>query len=94
MFKAELVREEELTETSETGAPGQSGITKKNPDTDIDEFHSLAGQAKHVQVSQPLFIRGMFQSPKHLCCPLLDLLQEFHISLVLRSPELNTALQT
>ncbi|RMC19481.1 hypothetical protein DUI87_04093 [Hirundo rustica rustica] len=37
MFKAELMREEELTETSEIRALGQSGITK-NPDMIINAF--------------------------------------------------------
>lgn len=31
----------------------------------------------------------MFQSLNHLCCPPLDALQKLHLSLVLRSPELN-----
>ncbi|XP_068764632.1 transmembrane channel-like protein 5 isoform X4 [Struthio camelus] len=50
-------------------------------------------QAEQAQLSQPFFIGEMLQSPHHLGSPLLDPLQECHVSLVLESPELDTVLQ-
>jgi len=42
--------------------------------------------------SQPFLIGEMLQSLHHLCGPSLDSLQYVHVSLVLRSPELDTVL--
>ena len=50
-------------------------------------------QAKQPQLSHPFLIGGTFQPLNHLSGPSLDLLQYVHISFVLRSPELHTALQ-
>lgn len=47
-------------------------------------------QAKQPQLPQSLFIRDLTQPPDHLCSPPLDL---FHDFVVLKSPELGTALQ-
>lgn len=42
---------------------------------------------------QPFLIREMFQFVKYLFCPLLELIQELHVCLALKSPELDTAHQ-
>ncbi|PKU46071.1 gamma-aminobutyric acid receptor subunit alpha-4 isoform x1 [Limosa lapponica baueri] len=56
-----------------------------------DPSHLLAKQS---QLSQPFLVGEMLQSLHHLCGPLLDSsLQYVHVSLVLRSPKLNTVLQ-
>lgn len=45
------------------------------------------------QLSYPFLKGEMLQSLHHLCVPLLDCLQYYYISLVLRSPVLDTVLQ-
>ncbi|KAJ7414718.1 hypothetical protein BTVI_40416 [Pitangus sulphuratus] len=47
-------------------------------------------EAEEAQFPQPFLIREMLRSLNHLCYPPLDLLQELHVSCVLRSPELDT----
>lgn len=47
---------------------------------------------EQAQLPQPFLTGEMLQSPHHAQSSLLDLLKEPHISLVLRSPELNTEL--
>ena len=47
-------------------------------------------QAQQSQLSQPFLICQMLQPLCHLCGPLLGPLQYVHVSLVLRSPELDT----
>lgn len=46
-------------------------------------------QDKRAQISQPFLTKEMLQSPNHLCNPPLDFLQEFHVSLLLGTPELD-----
>lgn len=47
----------------------------------------------YIQLPQPFPIRGVLQSLNHLSCFPLYPLQKPHVSLVLRSPELDPALQ-
>ncbi|KAK4830014.1 hypothetical protein QYF61_008277 [Mycteria americana] len=58
--------------------------------SDIDEIPPEPSllQAKQSQLSSPILIREII-----LCGPLLDSLQYAHITLILRSPELDTGLQ-
>lgn len=56
-------------------------------------FQSALLQAEQSQLPQALLMNEVLQYPPHLCCLPLDLFQELHISLVLRSSELVTALQ-
>ncbi|KAJ7413899.1 hypothetical protein BTVI_42146 [Pitangus sulphuratus] len=62
---------------------------------DIDEvpFHSSLSKAEQAQLPQPFLVGEMFQSLHHVHSPPVDLLQDLHVSVVLRSPELDTALQ-
>lgn len=50
-------------------------------------------QAKQLQLSQPLLVWHMLHSLNYLCDPSLNLLQYVHVSLVLGSPEPDTALE-
>ena len=45
------------------------------------------------QLSQPFLIGEVLQPSDHFCGPPLDLLQQVHVFLVLRTPELNAVLQ-
>jgi len=49
--------------------------------------------AEKSQLSQPFLIREMLQSLNHVCGPLQDSLWYVPVSLVLRSPDLDTVLQ-
>ena len=60
---------------------------------DIEKIPLSLLQAEQFQLSQPFFIGEVLQHLHHLCGPLLDSLQSVHVSVVLRSPELDTALQ-
>lgn len=62
---------------------------------DIDEVLSQLSllMAEQAKLLQPFPTGEMFQAPNHLCPP-LDPVQEFHISLVLRSSEWETAVLT
>ncbi|KAK4811770.1 LOW QUALITY PROTEIN: hypothetical protein QYF61_005338 [Mycteria americana] len=50
-------------------------------------------QAEQAQLSQPFFTGELFQSLDHFCGPPLCLLEQVHVFLVLRAPELDTVLQ-
>ncbi|KAK4816254.1 hypothetical protein QYF61_013888 [Mycteria americana] len=50
-------------------------------------------QAEQPQLSQPVLVGEMLQPSDHFCGPPLDLLQELHVLLVLRAPELDAVLQ-
>ncbi|KAK4829642.1 hypothetical protein QYF61_005935 [Mycteria americana] len=50
-------------------------------------------QAEQPQLSQPFSIGEVFQPSDHLHGPPLDSLQQLHVLLVLRAPELDAALQ-
>ena len=50
-------------------------------------------QAEQSQVSQPFLTAEVFQPSDHLCGTPLGPLQQVHVFLVLRPPELDTALQ-
>lgn len=59
----------------------------------IDKVPSESLLLQAEQFPQPVLIRKMLQPLHNLCHPPLDLLQGLHVSLVLRSPELDTAFQ-
>ncbi|KAK4818658.1 hypothetical protein QYF61_017266 [Mycteria americana] len=50
-------------------------------------------QAKQPQFPQPLLIRLLLQTLHQLRCPSLDTLQHLNVSLVVRSPKLNTVFE-
>ncbi|KAK4830944.1 hypothetical protein QYF61_014403 [Mycteria americana] len=50
-------------------------------------------QAKQPQLPQPLLIRLLLQTLHQLRCPSLDTLQHLNVSLVVRSPKLNTGFE-
>jgi len=50
-------------------------------------------QAEQPQLSQPFHIAEVLQPSDHLCGPPLNLLQQLHVLLVLRAPELDAVLQ-
>jgi len=50
-------------------------------------------QAEQPQLSQPFLLAEMSQPSDHFCGPLLALLQQVHVSPVLRAPELAAGLQ-
>ncbi|KAK4809988.1 hypothetical protein QYF61_004440 [Mycteria americana] len=50
-------------------------------------------QAEQPQLPQPLLIRLVLQTLHQLRCPSLDTLQPLNVSLVVRSPKLNTAFE-
>ncbi|KAK4807440.1 hypothetical protein QYF61_001991 [Mycteria americana] len=50
-------------------------------------------QAEQPQLSQPVLIGEVLQPPDHFCGPPLDPLQQLHVLLVLRTPELDAVLQ-
>ncbi|KAJ7425032.1 hypothetical protein BTVI_04055 [Pitangus sulphuratus] len=53
----------------------------------------LKCQDEQPQLSQPVFIGVVLQSPEHLCGTPLDLLKQVHVFPVPRTPELEVALQ-
>lgn len=59
----------------------------------IDEIPSQLVLLEQPHLPQLFFIAEMLQSLHHLCPPLLDPLQELHLSLALRSSEMDTTLQ-
>lgn len=61
---------------------------------DIDKISSQLSllQVKHDHFPKFFLTKKMLKSPHHLCRPLLDLLQELHVSLLLRSPKADTEL--
>lgn len=63
--------------------------------SDVDKipFQSALLQAKQSWLPQAFFMNEALQYPPHLHCLPLDLLQELHVFLVLRSSEQVTALQ-
>lgn len=48
-------------------------------------------EPEQTQVPQPFLLREELQSPNYPCCPLLDLLQELHVPLALRSPKMKVS---
>jgi len=50
-------------------------------------------QAEQPQLSHPFLIKEVFRPSDHLCGPPPDLLQQLHVLLVLRAPELDAGLQ-
>ncbi|KAK4815839.1 hypothetical protein QYF61_008442 [Mycteria americana] len=50
-------------------------------------------QAEQPQLSQPVFIGEVFHPSDHFCGPPVDPLQQVHVLLVLRTPELDAVLQ-
>ncbi|KAK4820994.1 hypothetical protein QYF61_009460 [Mycteria americana] len=50
-------------------------------------------QAEQPQLSQPVLVAEVLQPSDHFCGPPLDPLQQLHVLLVLRAPELDTVLQ-
>ncbi|KAK4821329.1 hypothetical protein QYF61_018234 [Mycteria americana] len=50
-------------------------------------------RAEKPQLSRPFFIGEVFHPSDHFCGPPLDLLQQVHVLLVLRAPELDAVLQ-
>ena len=50
-------------------------------------------QTEHTQVSQPIFVREVFQPSDCFQDPPLDLIQQLHILLVLVAPDLHAVLQ-
>ncbi|KAK4831239.1 LOW QUALITY PROTEIN: hypothetical protein QYF61_016471 [Mycteria americana] len=50
-------------------------------------------QAEQPQLAQPVLVAEVLQPSDHFCGPPLDPLQQLHVLLVLRAPELDTVLQ-
>ncbi|KAK4817891.1 hypothetical protein QYF61_002060 [Mycteria americana] len=50
-------------------------------------------EAEQAQLSQPVPVGEVLQPSDHFCGPPLDLLQQLHVPLVLRAPELDAVLQ-
>ena len=48
--------------------------------------------AEQPQFSQPFFTGNVFQPSEHFCGPSLDPLQQIHVCLVLKAPELDVGL--
>ncbi|KAK4818851.1 LOW QUALITY PROTEIN: hypothetical protein QYF61_020070 [Mycteria americana] len=53
----------------------------------------MAVRAKQPQLSQPVLVGEALQPSDHFCGPPLDPLQQLHVLLVLRAPELDAVLQ-
>jgi len=56
-------------------------------------LHPPLLEAEQPQLSQPFLTGDVLQPLDHFCGPPLDLLQQLHVLLVLRAPELDTRLQ-
>lgn len=59
----------------------------------IRSLRAFSLQAEQPQLYQPLLIWKMFHTINYLFAPFLDCLQNVYVSVVLRSPELDPALQ-
>ncbi|KAK4823233.1 hypothetical protein QYF61_000093 [Mycteria americana] len=60
---------------------------------DSKQIEDPSPEAELPQLSQPFFVREIFHPSDHLCGPPLDPLQEVHVCLVPRAPELDAVLQ-
>ncbi|KAK4831138.1 hypothetical protein QYF61_015441, partial [Mycteria americana] len=59
----------------------------------VTKIEGKAAEAEQPQLSQPVLVGEVLQPSDHFCGPPLDLLQQLHVLLVLRAPELDAVLQ-
>ncbi|KAK4821554.1 hypothetical protein QYF61_022214 [Mycteria americana] len=69
------------------GTPGQHHVNS------FIDFNITTSEAEQPQLSQPVLVGEVLQPSDHFCGPPLDPLQQLHVLLALRAPELDTVLQ-
>uniref|UniRef100_A0A8B9GCQ8 DNA helicase n=1 Tax=Amazona collaria TaxID=241587 RepID=A0A8B9GCQ8_9PSIT len=98
--KLPLFKFEPVTPFPVTTVPNEESLpsTPTGPLQILEGCHEVSTQpsllqAEQPQLSHPIFIREVLQSPDHPRGPPLHLFQQFHVLFTLRTPEQHTILQ-
>ncbi|KAK4820289.1 hypothetical protein QYF61_022859 [Mycteria americana] len=88
-WKREVPQAQRLHSTKAPGLPEEAFEHLEN----LNYLYLANNKAEQPQLSQPVFVEEVLQPSDHFHGPPLDSLQQLHVLLVLRAPELDAELQ-